>query len=121
LSFRTCKQCGKEWAEREDFFADPELVLSGCQVDVEAPAVSAFLFDHKVPGCGTTLAVPVRAFDDLWDGPRHKVKWGLSAKCAGKCHDPHNLEDCSNECAAAYVRHILQIILERSRGDGAGG
>jgi hypothetical protein len=121
MSFRTCKQCGKEWPDREDFFADPGLVLSGCQVDVEAPPVSAFLFDHKVAGCGTTLAVPVRAFDDLWDGPRHKVKWGLSAKCAGKCHDPHNLEDCSNECAAAYVRHILQIVLERSRGAGAGG
>ncbi len=116
MSFKTCKQCAKEWPEREDFLADPEVRLSGCQADVDQPRASVFVFDHVASGCGTTIAVRVSEFDDLYDGPRHKVRWGNSAKCAGMCHDPKNLEPCANECACAYVRQILQEVRARCAG-----
>ena len=116
LSFMTCRQCGREWPERESFLADAELHLSGCQIETDAPAASAFLFDHKAPGCGTTLAVSVKAFDDLYAGPRHKVDWAPSAKCPGMCLDPENLEACPAECRSAYVRHILQAVRSLAGG-----
>lgn len=107
MSFRKCKQCGAEWASREQFFADPAVVLSGCQVDTERPRTSALLFDHKVKGCGTTIAMPVSAFSDLYSGPVHKVNWAPSAKCPRMCFDPQNFERCPAECASAFVREIL--------------
>jgi len=110
LSYKTCKQCGKSWPDRGGFLSDPQVFLSGCQMEIEQPPASCFLFDHRAPGCGTTIAIRVSEFDELYDGPRHKVKWGLSAKCPGMCHDPVNLEPCDKECACAYVRQILQTV-----------
>lgn len=110
MSFRFCKQCRREWADRAAFLADPGLVLSGCQMDTERPAGSALLFDHKVAGCGTTIAVPVGAFEDLCRGPAHKVNWAPSAKCLKMCFDPRNLEPCPAPCSCACVREILQAV-----------
>jgi len=114
LNFMTCKQCGRVWARREDFFADEEVVLSGCQVETDHPVSSALLFDHKAGGCGTTLAVGVRQLDDLYSGPRHTVKWATSPMCPGMCFDPANTEPCDKECACAYVRGILQEVKKLS-------
>jgi hypothetical protein len=120
LSFTTCKQCGKEWSGRDAFLADAGVALSGCQVETDHPAASALLFDHRAAGCGTTLALPLRRFDDLYTGPRHKVKWATSKLCPGMCFDPHNTEPCDKECACAYVRAILQEVRKLSGRDGEG-
>ncbi len=110
MSFKRCTQCGKKWPDREGFLSDPQLKLSGCQVETDAPAGSALLFDHKAPGCGTTMAMSIKIFEDLYDGPRHKVDWAPSAKCPGMCLDPENLDACPAECRSAHVRHILQKV-----------
>ena len=110
MSFRTCRQCGQQWASREVFLADPALRLSGCQVETDRPRSSALLFDHRVPGCGTTIALPVSALADLYAGAVHKVNWAPSAKCPRLCFDPQNLERCPAECASAFVREILQAV-----------
>jgi hypothetical protein len=110
MPFASCRHCEKVWESRAAFLADAQLVLSGCQVEVERPEASVFLFDHRTAGCGTTLALDVGRFDDMYDGPRHKVKWGLSAKCARHCHDPADLGPCGNPCAADYVRQVLQRV-----------
>ena len=116
MNFRFCKHCGKIWPDRESFLADSELSLSGCQVETDDPARSLVLFDHRAPNCGTTLAVEVNAFDDLYDGPRHKVNWAPSAKCYGMCFDPEDLSTCPAECRNAYVREILKILREAVAG-----
>ena len=113
MSFQTCKHCGREWSDRDAFLADAELPLTGCQVDTDAPAHSVIVFDHRAPGCGTTLTIRVTDFEDLYTGPRHKVNWAPSAKCFGLCFDPENLDRCSAECSCAYVREILQAVRER--------
>ena len=110
MSFRFCKQCGREWADRAAFLADPAVVLSGCQMDTRRPGSSVLVFDHRAPGCGTTIAVPADAFADLYAGPVHKVNWAPSAKCPGMCFDPQNLEPCPAQCASAHVRQILQVV-----------
>lgn len=116
MSFKRCTQCGKEWPDRDGFLADPQLRLSGCQVDTENPVGSALLFDHKTPDCGTTLAMSIKMFEDLYDGPRHKVDWAPSAKCPGMCSDPENLDPCPAECRSAHVRHVLQKVRSLAGG-----
>lgn len=110
MSFKTCRQCARSWASREEFLGDPALALSGCQVETDRPAGSVLLFDHRAAGCGTTLAIPVRDFADLYAGAVHKVNWAPSAKCPRLCFDPQNLERCPAQCASAYVREILQAV-----------
>ncbi len=114
MSFTTCKGCGNEWLSREEFLADAGVVLSGCHVETGHVAASALLFDHRAAGCGTTLAMPLRHFDDLYTGARHKVNWSTSKMCPGMCFDPHNTEPCDRECACAYVRAILQEVSKLS-------
>ncbi|HOX06202.1 MAG TPA: hypothetical protein PK280_07360 [Planctomycetota bacterium] len=111
MPFRKCPQCDCRWPGREAFLADPAVALSGCQVDTDNPRGSALVFDHKVAGCGTTIAIPVRHFADLYSGPVHKVNWAPSAKCPRKCFDPKNLDSCPAQCASAFVREILQSVL----------
>ena len=120
MAFETCRQCRREWPDRESFLADPQVVLTGCQVDTDHPRSSAVLFDHRAPGCGTTIAVPVPALQDLYAGPRHKVNWAPSAMCPGMCFDPANLDPCPAECSVAYVRQILQEV-RRARKVGPAG
>jgi hypothetical protein len=114
MGFRKCTQCGREWADREGFLADPAVALSGCQVDTDRPRGSALLFDHKTKDCGTTIAVGIGAFSDLYAGPVHKVNWAPSAKCPRKCFDPKNLDACPAQCASAFVREVLQVIRRAS-------
>lgn len=110
MVFMVCTQCGRRWVSRDEFLADPAVRLSGCQVETDRPRGSAILFDHKAPGCGTTIAVPVNTFTDLYHGPDHKVNWAPSAKCLKMCFDPQNLETCPAQCASAFVREILQVV-----------
>ncbi len=114
MDFMTCKQCGKAWGERCEFFSDQTIVLSGCHMEADHPVSSALLFDHKAADCGTTIAVGVRQLDDLFTGTRHKVKWATSPMCPGMCFDPTNTEPCDKECACAYVRGILQEVKKLS-------
>lgn len=109
-AFVTCTQCGRSWPGREAFLSDPAVRLSGCQVDTDQPAASALLFDHLASGCGTTMAVSVRAFADLHGGPKGKADWSKSGKCPGFCFDPRSLEPCPTECNSAYVRAVLQAV-----------
>ena len=118
MSFKTCKQCARVWASREEFFGDRALVLSGCQVETDRPAGSVLLFDHKAPGCGTTLAVSVKELADLYAGPVYKVNWAPSAKCPQHCFNPQDLEPCPAQCASAFVREILQAVRKLKAAGG---
>jgi hypothetical protein len=119
MNFRKCMQCGQEWASREAFLADPAVRLSGCQVDTDRPRGSAITFDHQAAGCGTTLAVPVTAFADLYSGPVYKVSWAPSAKCPKLCFDPRNFAPCEAQCSCAFVRAILQAVRSKKAAAGA--
>ena len=112
MSFTTCKHCGKTWPDREAFVADAGISISGCQVDTRHPAESALLFDHRSADCGTTMALPLRRFQDLCTGPRHKVSWAKSKMCPGMCSDPRDTAPCAKECSCAYVRAVLQEVMK---------
>ena len=106
-SFKICPMCAKPWATRDAFLADPALTLVGYQVFWEELELGLLLFNHT---CGTTLAVEVARFTDLYDGPIFSTRATGTKACPGHCLHRGNLEPCPAQCECAYVRAILQQI-----------
>ena len=71
-----------------------------------------FLFHHK---CGTSLAIKADAFEDLYDGPMFKEKLLGTKDCGGHCLHKGDLSPCPTKCECAYVREIVQVILNWSK------
>jgi hypothetical protein len=66
------------------------------------------LFNHMT--CQTTLAVRVESLRDLHDGPVHAESLHGTEACPGRCDTTGDLERCTNRCAGAWVREVLQTV-----------
>lgn len=106
--FKTCS-CSAHWETRDVFLDDPDTRLIGYQADFTELALGLLLFNHS---CGTTLAVEAMAFRDLYDGPVYQKSARGSDECPGYCLHRDTLARCPAECECAFVREILQIILD---------
>lgn len=114
-AFKTCGNCGACWQTRSEFVECRSIDLVGYQSNFEKIEEGLFLFNHTIDSCGSTLAIPVGKFDDLYDGKRYpEPKYGRE-ECQKRCIDLFNLERCDQKCKYAYVREILHI-LRRSKG-----
>ncbi len=110
--FKKCNACGEQWEERMDFLSDENLQLIGYQVDFENVQNGLFLFNHT---CGTTLAIPVWKFLDLYSGPKYTDATTGGEECPRHCLDVKNLEPCAAPCIYAHVREIMHIIMAHQR------
>jgi hypothetical protein len=118
-SFKDCTNCGHPWPERDGFLADPQVELKGYQAWLPDPVLGLFLFNHNV--CGTTLGIPAREFEDLYDGPVYKARKTGTEDCYGYCESSENsLDPCPAECECAWVREILQIVRNWPKEPAAG-
>ncbi len=106
--FAQCPLCKRAWEARADFLADPQLKIIGYQAVFTNLAKGFFLFNHS---CGTTLARPVEDFEDLYDGPIFAPRATGSDECPGYCLRKDELRACPAQCECAYVREVIQIIL----------
>lgn len=107
--FKKCSMCSYPWKDREAFLADPDIEIIGYQASFEEGIQEGlFLFNHE---CKTTLALKVIIFDDLYQGPRYDMALTGSDECSGYCLDINELSACSAKCKYAYVRDIIQIIM----------
>ena len=103
--------CGVEWNSRDAFLADPCIYLNGYQanfVDLEA---GLFFFTHKASSCGTTLAILADKFTDLHDGPVFGKSLRGTQDCPKLCTRTQALEACPQQCECAFVRDVLQKVL----------
>jgi len=109
--FKTCPTCSKHWKTLDDFLADPELVLSGYQVNFTDLKGGLFYFSHVHSDCGTTLAIPVKEFTCL------SVRNMLASRgeqpncCPSLCVRQGALDPCPTECECVWVREIMQVVL----------
>jgi hypothetical protein len=110
-AFKQCPKCGTEWLGRDTFLADPDIRLIGYQVSFGDLVAGHFQFNHERAGCGTTLALAVEAFRDLYDGPIFEERATGTSECPEKCLHPSDLEPCPAHCECAFVRAILQLVL----------
>lgn len=113
--FKQCPKCRYPWPARTDFLADPRLTLIGYQVNFKALDTGILLFNHV---CKTTLALPVRNFRDLYDGPVYAEPATGGDDCPGYCLRQNELGPCPVRCECAYVRHILQLIRDWPKTNG---
>lgn len=88
--------------------ADPDVVLLGYQAFSPNPVEGMLLFNHMT--CQTTLAIQVRSFRDLHDGPVHVESLAGTDACSGHCDTTSDLERCENRCSGAWVREVLQSV-----------
>lgn len=107
--FKECEVCGKVWPIRQGFLSDPGVRLVGYQVNFKELTGGLLLFNHT---CGTTLAVHVGDCRDLYDGPIFSERRTGEDDCPSYCLHGDELRACPAVCECAYVREILQIILQ---------
>ncbi|MEE9554736.1 MAG: hypothetical protein V3W18_10605 [candidate division Zixibacteria bacterium] len=109
VSFKTCTGCGFVWNSRNEFILNDNISLVGYQpnfIDIEA---GLLLFNHNIKKCGTTFALRVGIFTDLYIGPVFdKAKIG-TMECEEKCLDQNNMDQCSAVCKYVYVREIMKF------------
>ena len=111
-NFKVCTFCGAPWATREEFIKDPELELVGYQSNFNNLEAGLFLFNHS---CGTTIAIPVEKFTDLYNGPIFSEAKTGSDECLGLCKQRRNLQACPVKCECAWVREVLQILKSKGK------
>lgn len=116
--FMTCSKCGYTWQTRDQFLDDPTIKIIGFQADIETPENSLYLFNHDLAddSCGSTIAIFVSHFLDMYDGPIYDEVIFGSETCSGHCARIDDMELCKNPCRNAVAREIMIQILERQSG-----
>jgi len=109
VSFKICPQCGFVWTRRTSFLSDPALQLVGYQVHFKELSAGLFLFNHA---CGTTLSVRAKEFQEFYGGPMFTERLTGTEECQGSCLHEDDLRLCPAKCECAYVREVLQVILQ---------
>ena len=105
--FKQCSMCKDEWASRDDFLADPNILYLGYQIHFEDLEIGWLMFNHS---CGTTLAFPVSTFSSLYNGLVFTESKTGHSECPGFCLQKNSISHCPQECECAYVREIILII-----------
>lgn len=111
--FKTCPGCFVTWESMEAFLADPHLELNGYKADFKELEYGMFFFTHGIQPCRSTMTLMVNDFKSLYTGKTYTENKALSAECPRYCIDEKQLARCDALCECAYVREIMQIILER--------
>ena len=106
--FKQCTLCGTVWQCLRDFVTDADLRVEGYQACFEDPAAGLILVTHEREGCSTTLAVPAAELRGLHDGPVWTERRTGLDDCLRLCLDKGRLEECTADCALAWVRSVLQ-------------
>lgn len=107
--FKTCTYCGHAWRSRQVFLADPSVTLVGYQVHFEDLSLGLFLFEHAP--CKSTFAVVAGQFTDLYNGPVFEGRKTGTDDCPEYCLRKEELRPCPAQCECAYVRQVLQKIV----------
>lgn len=111
-SFKQCTCCDHGWKARADFLADPGIEFIGYQVSFDDLLLGLFLFNHT---CGTTIAIPVNKFRDLYDGPVYQTRKTGTEECPGYCLRQNELKACPAQCECAWIRELIQIISDTEK------
>ena len=113
--FKECLPCFYKWFSRDDFLRDSSIEIIGYQVNFDNLLAGYLLFNHS---CGATLALSVRNFNGLYEGPIFQERATGSDDCPGYCLYQDQLDTCSARCECAYVRNIIDIIKKWPKFEG---
>jgi hypothetical protein len=106
--FKRCIICEKSWCERDEFLNDPELEFIGYQAFLEDGVLGFFMFNHDP--CGTTLTVRTDKLREIAEGPILVTEG--SEKPSPHCLTVKDGKPCPPECECAFVKTIIQKLVE---------
>lgn len=109
--FKRCTCCGHVWETRDGFLHDPRVDVIGYQVNFEDKKLGWLYFNHLVPGCATTIAMQMDAFENLVGSP----VWEFMSKpdCSGVCLRADDRAACPSACECEWASGVLQFIRDR--------
>jgi len=84
--------------------------LLGYQLHFLDRKLGLFYFNHQKDQCGTTCAMSVSEFLDLYDGPIYQENKMGDEDCPLYCLRRTDLRSCQQQCECAFVRDVIQII-----------
>ncbi|MCC7299888.1 MAG: hypothetical protein IT583_02285 [Verrucomicrobia bacterium] len=113
--FKICPNCKTVWQTLEVFLSDPQLELTGYQVNFADLKGGLFYFTHDHDLCGTTLAIEVKAFVPLSTRPILASRGEQPECCPELCVRAGSLDSCPLECECLWVREIMQTIQESKK------
>ena len=108
-SFKACPNCGHVWNSRNDFITINEISIVGYQPDFYNIEKGLFLFNHNYKNCGTTMAIRVEEFVDLYIKPKFDEPKIDTEECEQRCLNQNDIERCTINCKYTYVREIMQF------------
>ena len=108
--FKVCPTCGHIWQSRNDFIMDGDVNIVGYQSNMTDIEKGVFLFNHNVDNCGSTIALHVKNFMDLYTGPRFSEPKVGTGECEKRCLEYSDIERCKTDCRYAYIREIMQFM-----------
>lgn len=109
--YKVCASCGRSWSDPLDLVRDPSLRLNGYQAVEPDADDGLLLLTHEAAGCGSTLAVFVRDFRHLYDGPEYLVCLQGEPSCGKHCLMREDLSPCDEPCSMHWARSVLQCFL----------
>jgi hypothetical protein len=112
-SFKKCTCCGNEWAALTDLIRDEQVQIIGYQAAFTDSYEGLFFFAHRTEECGTTIAVPVSSFVNLYEGPEFTAHLECTELCNGLCHSFFDFGGCSKECDMRWVRDVIEVLVNR--------
>jgi hypothetical protein len=104
-NYQDCPVCGAGWRSRDEFLSDPDIQVSGYQVNFDNLRLGFFLFNHMT--CRNTLGAKASDFLDLHDGPVYEQNLRGGRECPGYCLHQSELRPCTARCECAFVRDVL--------------
>ena len=113
--FTTCPRCGTTWLQRVDFLSDTATSIERYEADFNDLDDGKFTFHHTT--CGNTLEMPARLFRDLYNGQVYSERKTGTEDCPEYCMNPYELCPCPEECECAYIREIIQVIVNWVKED----
>ncbi len=108
--FKKCPCCKKVWDTRGRFLTDTSIRLEGYQANFIELEAGVFIFTHNVESCGTSMAIEVHDFRDLYAGEVFEKRMTGCDVCKGLCLRRDDLSPCAAKCECAFVRQIIQIV-----------
>jgi hypothetical protein len=110
-SYKTCGTCGKTWDDPLDVIHDRSLRLNGYQAVLPDSSAGVLFLTHEVQGCHSTLAVPVRDYRYLYDGPEYDQCLRGQPSCGKHCLMREDLSPCDAPCSMHWARALLECFL----------
>ncbi len=112
-AYKKCSCCGYDWENLTDLIRDKQVQLIGYQPAFSDSYEGLFFFAHEAKECGTTIALPVSSFANLYEGPAYTAQLACTKRCNGLCQSFYDFGVCSNECEMRWVRDIIEVLQNR--------